>query len=497
MMGNISKHITKNARTRKLQAFSVLSGYTFSDNINITVDNPRCILIPQEIDENKIVMMDDQLFSKHMLFVGSIGSGKTNAIFQLVRQIKSNLGKQDVMIIFDTKGDFLSEFYDSEKDIVISNDQHACGLKGEENYWNIFEELYDEPDYNDRAIEMATSLFAGKIEKTNQVFFPQAARDILAALFIHFNRLWQKNKIKFDNGMFRDLIDRLPAAGIKEILSEHEDLRAIRSYISHDMSPQTQGVISELYQGIREIFVGNFRKHGDLSIRRIVREKGGVTAFIEFDISLAGALGPIYGLIIDLAIKEALGRSRTEGNTWFILDEFRLLPNLKHIDAALNFGRSLGVKVIMGLQNINQVIKAYGEHQGMSLLSACSSVFAFRVTDHNTREFVQKLFGKQRRVELITSENIQDPMEQVTEGHVVEDWMLNQLDVGEAIVSLPSYAPFLFKFSRYDKKEIMEKRKNIQEFCDKDRNGKVHPHPLPHHALRPIPIVDNPSVHTN
>ena len=52
----------------------------------------------------------------------------------------------------------------------------------------------------------------------------------------------------------------------------------------------------------------------------------------------------MYRLLIDLALKEALGRSHSAGDVYMIIDEFKLLPKLQHIDDALNFGRSLREK---------------------------------------------------------------------------------------------------------------------------------------------------------
>lgn len=49
---------------------------------------------------------DDGVLSKHVAFLGSIGMGKTTAIMQLISQIKKQMGKDDVMIVFDSKGEF-------------------------------------------------------------------------------------------------------------------------------------------------------------------------------------------------------------------------------------------------------------------------------------------------------------------------------------------------------------------------------------------------------
>ena len=58
-------------------------------------------------------------------------------------------------------------------------------------------------------------------------------------------------------------------------------------------------------------------------------------------------------------------------------DEFKLLPNLQHIDDGVNFGRSLGLKVFAGLQSIEQLFETYGEIKGRNLVAGFSSIFAF------------------------------------------------------------------------------------------------------------------------
>ena len=46
------------------------------------------------------------------------------------------------------------------------------------------------------------------------------------------------------------------------------------SYIAKDDSGQTQGVMSELLQITRNIFLGNFAKNGTLGMRNLVYQKG-------------------------------------------------------------------------------------------------------------------------------------------------------------------------------------------------------------------------------
>ena len=57
------------------------------------------------------IYFDDSTLSKHVLFLGGIGTGKTNAMKQLVQTLRREAGPDDVFVVFDTKGDFLEDFY--------------------------------------------------------------------------------------------------------------------------------------------------------------------------------------------------------------------------------------------------------------------------------------------------------------------------------------------------------------------------------------------------
>ncbi|MDR1700891.1 MAG: type IV secretion system DNA-binding domain-containing protein, partial [Lachnoclostridium sp.] len=244
------------------------------------------------------VPLDMDLLSRHSMCLGGIGTGKTNAFSQIISQLRTSMTTDDVMIVFDTKGDFYNEFY-RNGDIVISNDETATGANGID-YWNIFNEIETDEHMEENIVEIAKSLFMQKIDKSNQPFFPNAAKDLFTAILTHFTR--NKETIKRDNQSLRTFLDKSPTAEIREILQKHNDMKAMVSYIADDRSPQTQGVMSELQQMSREILLGNFKKIGTLSMRNLVREKGGKVIFIEYDIGVGAMLSPIYSLLFDMAI---------------------------------------------------------------------------------------------------------------------------------------------------------------------------------------------------
>ena len=199
------------------------------------------------------VAISDDLLGKHLLFLGGIGTGKTNAIFHLTRQIKDALTESDVLIIFDTKGDFRQEFY-APGDVILSNDETATGPTGPD-YWNIFEELDigNKERLEENIVEIAKSFYVDEIRKEHQPFFPRAAKDIFASVLRHFCRAG----LPLDNRQLRDYLDQMTVVGLRAMLSSYSDLHSIGSYIKGE-NAQTQGVLSSIEEIAQEILLGNF-----------------------------------------------------------------------------------------------------------------------------------------------------------------------------------------------------------------------------------------------
>ena len=296
-------------------------------------------------------------------------------------------------------------------------------------------------------MEISTSLFFERIRNAKEPFFPNASKDLFAACL---SFLIDEGK-DLNNFSLREFFDNYTPADLQKGLSGTPGLKGAASYLSGGDS-LAYGVFSGLQQLVREIFIGNFRKKGSLSIRQLVRERGGKTVFIEYDLGIGSALTPIYRLLFDMAIKEALARGAkgmVQGNVFLVADEFKLVPNLQHIDDAVNFGRSLGLKLVIGVQNVSQLYDIYGKYRAESILSGISSLISFRLNDEASRRYVQSVFGTNRKIEgFVQSVRSKGLTENTKVAHVVEDWDITKLAIGESIIGFPGVDPFLFGFKK-------------------------------------------------
>ena len=108
------------------QKDSVLFGNELRQEVpEIVEDNPVMYLKGcDKLGNHREIPVSGNMLSRHMMLIGGIGTGKTNAFFQMISQIKNNLTNDDVMIIFFFFLDFYKEFYETG-DAVISNDGTA------------------------------------------------------------------------------------------------------------------------------------------------------------------------------------------------------------------------------------------------------------------------------------------------------------------------------------------------------------------------------------
>ncbi len=409
----------------------------------------------------KQVVITEEMLSKHILFLGGIGCGKTNTINYCVDGIVRNMTDNDILIVFDTKGDFFEKFGSpsNTNHIVIGNNKKYENIA---KPWNIYLELFNDEgclekkEMESMATEISKCLFENYRSET-QPFFSTAATDIFKNTLIAFCREAKKNN-NYEKLHNVALVDFIKKSGVKEFHTlfnspGNEDMRGLSMYYGDPntaLTPQALGVFSTLKAMVNDLFTGVFCAHGGMpfSMRNLVREKGKKIVFIEYDLSVGQTLGPLYGLMVDFALKQALGgRGDKKGHTYFVIDELRLLDAPKHLGDALNFGRSQNVKIIAAIQSIRQLSDAFGEDAGKVVASGFMNSICFQSFDADTRKYITDRFGE--TYDNYAFDVLGSPANTQKGGHVVEDWDIMDLDVGEAFVNLFGFDPFRFDFKIY------------------------------------------------
>ncbi len=432
---------------------NVISGQKLSESIPVFPNEEGVtISVPNVKDET--VKFTSSILSKHVLALGSIGSGKTNMIFHMIASAMSQLGPNDRMLLFDAKGDYEQEFSRSG-DVVIGN---VMGTNTEK--WNLFADIMDSPssEPNSELLrQIAATLFKKQIDSSNNPTFPSGARDLFIGLTTAFVRREQKagraswhyiNNMTLKKFFLSEVSD---PEKIDQIIAPYHDLAWLHMYILAPKSATTQSYLAPLLAVVNEMFVGCFAEEGDFSVRRYIANGQG-KLFIEYDAEYGCTMDSMYTVLLDLAMRHSIGRTaRNGGSIFFILDELPILPALTYLDQIINFGRSLGIKVIAGMQNTSQMEDKYGTNKAVSIMSGFSSFLCFHLFDEKSRDIIKQRHGKNLRCITSLKPNGKDDLGQLQELSVIEDWDITDLRDGRCIISLPAGEPFIFHPRLYRK----------------------------------------------
>lgn len=426
----------------------ILYGNRVNDNPIPAIKTQAAVVLSG--DNKRFGITRDQI-STHCLLLGSTGTGKTNAILHFVKQLKASMKSEDVMLVFDSKLDFVR--FQNTGDYVISNQRNSVAVSAD---WNIFMDIvadgWDKEAIILNADEIAEVIFSKNIANSNQPFFPTAARDVFAAILKAMTFLGISDmdyRIKhLNNSTLNQYLLTINATKLVEFLNGFPELKGVLKYIGDGRSDQALGVFAELQSVTSRLFVKCFGKNGRFSVRKTERQRNGKTLFIEYDPACGLSFQPIYRILVDLFLKEALSPSTKRGHVYIICDELKMLPSLHHFEDALNFGRSLGISVIAGIQSMEQLYELYGDYGGKNIASGFQNVFCFRTSNSASREYIKGLFGRNiYTYQYIDPSN--KPREDIREGNAVEDWDITVLAKGEAIIGLDGEKPFRFYIERF------------------------------------------------
>ena len=396
--------------------------------------------------KNAYLPVGDSLLSRHTLLLGSPGTGKSNMLQHVLRNLRVNLSSEDVLVVFDPTGEY-TELFRQTGDIVFADDQRATDGSGEAQ-WNLFNELVDDTRKMEDASALCDMLFNERIRTAPDPYFAIAARDLTLALIVYLCR--QDDPSLRNNETLRGLIDGFDTESMLTILESLPEMRAMGAYLIDAGSKQTLGVVAALQQASRELLQGRFNQSGNLSMRTTIRRKNGKVIFVCYDAQRGRMTGSVFATLLDLCLQEALSRTENEGNIYLLLDDVCALPRLTHLEDALLFGRNKGLRLMMSLSGVSRLTDRYGELGAQTILDSFGTTVAFRLHDRLARSFVKNLYGRHRVVETFTSSvQVRGVIEQVMDQYIIEDEDLTALQTGESIVSTMHYPPFYFRMKAY------------------------------------------------
>lgn len=312
---------------------------------------------------------------QQLLIVGNSGTGKSQLISQLLTQIRS---RGDLAIIFDSKLDFVRDFYLQSDTLLSPFDQRSPT-------WNIWQDIEDYID---------AETFAEAIIKDNpqDPFWAKGARMVLVAAI---------KKARQEKLSFAQMLEKLLTTEL-ETLKEFFAKTDVASDFSNEKT--IAGVLTELKVSSRNLSYLQAVEDNGFSLKSWLNEGLETTSkpwlFLPLPEQFKAAGAPIIAAQLELLASHVLSlQTEHSRRIWFIVDELPKLGKMPVLTRILAEGRGYGVAGVIGIQNMPQLKDIYGDNGANALAGQCSSMVAFRNADPNTAEYVSARLGKHWRKE--------------------------------------------------------------------------------------------------
>lgn len=312
---------------------------------------------------------------KHSLTAGRIGTGKTTAMLKVMSR---SMARGDKGLIYDYKGDFVEHFYSKERGDVVFNplDSRCCG-------WSVLNEVQTKMD-----IENIAASIIPDAKENKDSYFNTGARDIFAGMLFYLK--------KNDKTSNRDIWNMIvaPKEETAEKFTNTPGCERARTYFDEADDKSYASVYNTMMQYVK-VFEYMAHIDGDFSLRKWIEEgKGWI--FVTNRETEKETLRPILSLMIDLLSRRALDLSNDlNRRLFFFLDEFGTLQKLTSIVSLLTGGRSRGVSVWIGIQDIGAITNIYGEHTRQTIVNALTTKILFGVSEPDTAKYLSQIISTQ------------------------------------------------------------------------------------------------------
>ncbi len=314
------------------------------------------------------VALPSYLENLGFFFIGSPGSGKSQAIAKLLSEIRQRPDFRAV--VFDRNAEFLEKFL-IPNDLIFnpSDSRSACwshrieGARPE----TIASALIPDGNGDDR-------------------FFADAAKSLLADLYERCD----------DNAEIWEVISKLSLEQISSFVQGGVSQR-------YFASEKTGGsVLSTAVNYLR--FYRELPTTGEqISFSKWARDGDSRSLFLPLFEEDSELFKPLYSMAFDLILKGLLSNENRQIKTAVIIDELGALNQLRSLPRLMSESRKFLGCPIIGTQAGAQIKKNYGQEDLEILLQGMKTKLVLNCGDPTTAELGASLIGRQERIDITYS----------------------------------------------------------------------------------------------
>ncbi|PUA17326.1 type IV secretion system DNA-binding domain-containing protein [Glaciimonas sp. PCH181] len=329
-----------------------------------------------------------------VLVLGSPGSGKTQVLWSALLQMIARPSAK--IFLLDNKGDFTGQVDPSISIILAPWDSRSEAL-------DIGATVKTELD---------AELFAAStvpVSKGENAVFSKAARLMLTGLIVC---LQKTHGTKWG---WTDLAQAIeaPANEIVEAFTRHF---AIGLKIFRENSRTSESVVFDL---IRELaFIRHLATAWPISVGKFnlnewLKDDSNCkpVLLLQVNKAFASVSDPLCCAVLNLISRQVLSPQFPDNanrRLYFLLDEIAQIPYVEQLKNLTALGRSKGVSIWLGLQDIGLLIETYGRQEIDSLISMLRTKIILQIGAGPGADYASKLLGAREVERYDSSKNAED-----------------------------------------------------------------------------------------
>ncbi len=316
----------------------------------------------------------------NFLVSGSIGSGKTNLMHNLMPQIE---GKKQPAVVIDNTGEMIAKYYNKERGDIIFNP-----FDDRSHVWDFWKDCAKSKDL-EKFADILVGFNSRKNHREANDFWEESAQSIFVATT---QKMQQGGQYSIE-----DLYRILCQTERKDMHRMLQNTNAAKHF-TKDNEKTAASIMSVLISNIKPLrFARDSSKNDKFSIEEYLNKinaGGSSWLFLSTDPSARELTIPLNASLLELLISR-MRRTRTNSDNklWIVMDELPSLGKLPGLSQLMQEGRKYGSCVLAGLQSTSQLYRHYGDADASSLIGLFKTKFVFQSDDPRMGEMYSKLCG--------------------------------------------------------------------------------------------------------
>jgi hypothetical protein len=312
--------------------------------------------------------------TRHVLIQGSVGGGKTQILLAL---LEAAIARSDKLIIYDNKLDFTAQLPDPVT-LLAPWDQRSFA-------WDIAKDCSNGQD--------ARELSARLIPEGHDPMWHAAARMILTAVICKLQAEQPKSWTWAD--LYRlacgdqeallAIVTRYQPEAVNILAGESKTTDGILINLSASLA-----IVADLAQAWgdappnKRFSFAEWIKDPNPKSKVIVMQGNG-----RYSELTKGYVQGVIAMLAGRINSSEVGESK-ERRVWLILDEVPQLGKIPGLSSILEVGRSKGIRVVLGTQDLAQLQELYGQYIGRIWGSLVGTQIVVRTSSGDTANFISK-----------------------------------------------------------------------------------------------------------